>query len=132
MKIINQSTTGFGHTTLRVSTGETITIAGGSNTQTHQAIVDAILDAIKPNPLAHQYKTSQDCGCDGWSGRCMVCDGGLAICKVCGGAEGGLTTECPGRQMSTDEMDAIGRGELDYKGGEWVESTSIHSPAAYR
>lgn len=119
MKIINRATTGFGHTTLRVSTGETITVTGGNNVQTHQAIVEAILDAIKPNPLAHDYKTLQDCNCDG-AGGCPICDDGLAICKVCGGAEGGLTAECPGRRLTFDEVDAIGRGELDFKSGEWI------------
>lgn len=132
MKIINQATTGFGHTTLRVDTGETITIAGGSNVQTHQAIVEAILEAVKPNPLAHSYKTSQDCGCNGWSGSCPICDGGLANCKVCNGAEGALTTHCCGRHLTTEEVDKVYRGDLDFKDNQWVESTSPHSPAAYK
>lgn len=129
MNIIRQTATGFGHTTLRVDTGETITIAGGYNVQTHRTIVEAILDAIKPKPQAHIYKTAQDCGCAG-SGGCPICDGGLALCKVCGGADGCMTADCPGRHLTVDEMDAICRGELDYKGGEWITPEAKQSPIA--
>ena len=55
-------------------------------------------------------------------GHCQYCDGGLAWCTTCGGAEGSLTTDCPGRKITADEEDAIYKtGLLDYRDGQgWV------------
>lgn len=51
---------------------------------------------------------------------CPICDGGLASCTVCGGAEGDLTTDCPGVRVSADTQDKVYRGELDFVGGKWL------------
>lgn len=58
---------------------------------------------------------------------CPICDGGLSICTVCHLLEGGLTTECSGKG-SWDKSDEVYAGRLDFRGGEWTEKTSIHSP----
>jgi hypothetical protein len=50
----------------------------------------------------------------------MICDGGLAVCKVCGGAEGSLTTECPGYQLDPNMLDNIYAGKSDYHAGQWI------------
>ena len=63
---------------------------------------------------------------------CAICDGGLALCKVCGGAEGSLTTECCGRELTEVTLDAVYGGTLDFKGGVWVGVASPNSPAANR
>lgn len=46
----------------------------------------------------HILKNSEDCGCDGMSGKCPVCDWGLGVCKICGLAECQLDErpDCPG------------------------------------
>lgn len=41
-------------------------------------------------------------------------DDDLSHCKVCGGAEGSLTTLCPGRRMTNDEEKAVYAGKLDF------------------
>ena len=38
----------------------------------------------------------------------------LALCKVCGGAECTLPTNCPGRKLTSKELDLICNGELDF------------------
>jgi len=38
----------------------------------------------------------------------------LALCKVCGGAECGLPTNCPGRELTYEEMELICNKELDF------------------
>jgi predicted metal-binding protein len=43
----------------------------------------------------------------------------LALCLVCGGAEGTLTTECFGRLLLEEKLDAIYFGGLDFIGGGW-------------
>ena len=43
---------------------------------------------------------------------CQICDGGLYLCKICGALEGGLAMECPGRQLSYDEVDQTYKGEF--------------------
>ena len=54
---------------------------------------------------------------------CAFCQGGLRLCLVCGGAEGTLTTECCGRQMTPAEQDAVAvGGELDYCDGGWLRA----------
>lgn len=83
--------------------------------------------------VQHQYKTPQDCDCVGTlcEGRCNVCDGGLSICKVCGLAEGSLTSECPG-EPAFDREDRVYRGEVDYRGGRWIEGAmSRYCPEYY-
>lgn len=50
---------------------------------------------------------------------------GLAHCKVCNGGEGSLPTECPGRQMTATEADAVYAGQLDFVGGTWASATTL-------
>jgi hypothetical protein len=67
-------------------------------------------DAMKHKPLKHVNCQKPYCG---------ICEGGLIICTVCGGAEGSLPTECPGRQMTEQEADAVYAGRLDFVHGAW-------------
>ena len=53
--------------------------------------------------------------------NCRICNGGLAFCLVCQGAEGELTTDCPGDGVTTEQRHAVMMGELDYVNGEWQE-----------
>lgn len=57
-----------------------------------------------------------DCGV-----HCMFCEGGLSLCIVCGGGEGSLTTQCPGRQMTEDELDRVYGFLLDFNHNRWWE-----------
>jgi len=47
-----------------------------------------------------------------------ICDSNrevvLSLCKVCGGAEGAMPTNCPGRKITSDELDAIYAGNLNF------------------
>jgi len=47
-------------------------------------------------------------------------DDGLAHCKICGGAEGSLTTACPGRRLAASMDDAVYAGDFDFNGASWV------------
>jgi hypothetical protein len=58
------------------------------------------------------------------SGECFVCEGGLAQCSVCDGAEGELTTKCPGIKLSNPILNRIYRGDLDYNKSWWYERIS--------
>lgn len=64
--------------------------------------------------------------------HCRYCDGGLFECTVCGGAEGALPEECPGRRLTSDEMDEIYGGRLDFRNGRWWVShgTTKETPDA--
>lgn len=70
----------------------------------------------------HVFMTPQDCGCDETKDeKCPVCDRGAAQCKVCGGAEGWLTTDCPGTEVPYELGEKVGKDELDYIEGQgWV------------
>lgn len=60
-----------------------------------------------------------ECTCGG-AGYCSACVG-LVICGVCGGAEGELTTECPGRRTTELERYMIYElSMLDFINGQWV------------
>lgn len=50
---------------------------------------------------------------------CMFCAGGLYACEVCGGGEGSMTTQCPGRQLSADELDAVYAQRKDFNQNRW-------------
>lgn len=64
---------------------------------------------------------------------CHLCHGGLAVCTTCGGLEGALTSDCPGERMTTDQVDDVYEGLIDYhRTMGWVEAPSPHSPAYYR
>lgn len=45
---------------------------------------------------------------------------GISQCLFCDGAEGALPTDCPGRKLSYDELEAIHHGKRDFVGGQWV------------
>lgn len=68
----------------------------------------------------HVWHTEQDHKDTDEADRCIVCRGGLAHCKVCGGAEGNLTTDCPGRRTTEGEREEIMAGVRDFKNGQWV------------
>jgi hypothetical protein len=60
--------------------------------------------------------------------HCMFCDGGLFACSVCSSFEGATTTECPGRDMTPEERDAVYAGDLDFINGQWANTPSMHTP----
>lgn len=57
----------------------------------------------------HVRLECEDDGCDG----CNLCE--LFACAVCGGAEGSLTTNCPGRRVSSEMLDQVYDGWWDYR-----------------
>ncbi len=59
---------------------------------------------------------------DSSESKCSACRDfeDLFFCEVCGTFEGGLATECPGWHLPSEVVDLIYRGEVDFKGGEWV------------
>jgi hypothetical protein len=63
--------------------------------------------------MKHTLKT---CACGERS--CNIC-GGLAVCVVCGGAEVTLTTHCCDEALTGEQLEAIGRGNLNYASGKW-------------
>lgn len=65
----------------------------------------------------HIYEEHENCQ----ELHCHICDGGLAVCTVCGGAEGSLTTECPGVRMTALESEYVYSGDLDFINGRWEE-----------
>lgn len=62
---------------------------------------------------------------------CAVCAGGLFKCDICGGAEGALTTECPGALLSGEQMEDVYRGKLDLVNDAWQQTSSPHSPMGH-
>lgn len=60
----------------------------------------------------HRWRTC-DCG----EGPCRYCGGGLADCVVCHGAEGALTTDCPGESIAQETLDRVYAGEIDFREG---------------
>lgn len=69
--------------------------------------------------------------CNGCERGCMFCEGGLFGCQVCGGLEGAMPTECPGRQMTTDESDRVYAGNLDFVDGRWQHAISRATPVYF-
>lgn len=53
----------------------------------------------------------------GWT--CQFCVGGLSACTVCGGFEGTLTRQCPGREMTEQELDAVYSQDLEFINNRW-------------
>lgn len=62
----------------------------------------------------HNCNGGDRCDCQGY-----VCIGGLAYCDVCHGAEGSLTTACPGEPMTTEQQDDVYARRVDYQDGAW-------------
>lgn len=60
-------------------------------------------------PRKHVQKECTDSSCGGMCNACC-----LGWCKVCGGAEGDLTTDCPGEHPSKEQSEAVDEGRLDY------------------
>lgn len=52
---------------------------------------------------------------------CTVCRNRLQHCTVCGARDREQSTECPGREMSETEKNAVYHQVLDFEGGEWVD-----------
>lgn len=50
---------------------------------------------------------------------CMFCEGGVRGCTRCGAAEGTWPDMCPGDKMTREQSDAVYRGVLNYRDGEW-------------
>jgi len=50
---------------------------------------------------------------------CMFCEGGLSACSVCGAFEGAWPDECPGEQMTAEQVDAVYAGRLNFRDGAW-------------
>jgi hypothetical protein len=64
---------------------------------------------------------------------CYLCQGGLSQCTVCGGAEGALTTDCPGEMSDWMVIEEVYKGNVDFIRREgWVQRPSRHSPAYCR
>jgi len=62
------------------------------------------------------------CNCN--RDHCNYCEGGLFTCSVCGASEGELTSECPGRQMTDEELQSAYAGRLDFYKGHKIEAES--------
>lgn len=52
---------------------------------------------------------------------CTVCRNKQKHCTVCGTRDKEQPTDCPGYQLSEAKKDAVYHGDLDFKGGEWVD-----------
>lgn len=70
-----------------------------------------------------EYKCSEHGGCKN-EGHCQFCEGGLFSCTVCGGAEGSLSTHCPGVALTDQQLDDIYAGKLDYKDGRFIAAAT--------
>lgn len=64
--------------------------------------------------MTHNY---YQCKCNRFG--CQFCEGGLAMCTICNGAEGELTRECPGRELTKEERVRIYDGTLNFENGKW-------------
>lgn len=73
----------------------------------------------------HVYEEHKQCS----RLHCPICDGGLAVCTICGCLEGSLASECPGFNCYASHGDRIYNGEVDFRGGEWVDGESMHCPS---
>lgn len=63
--------------------------------------------------------TRHQCACSRTS--CPYCGGGLYACDLCGGAEGTLSTDCPGCATPSVFLPMIADGKLDFRTSEgWV------------
>lgn len=53
----------------------------------------------------------------------------LSVCSVCGGAEGSLTTDCPGTRVNADRHQEVYETNLDYTDSQgWHLTTAWRSP----
>lgn len=51
---------------------------------------------------------------------------GLQHCKVCKGGEDELPKECPGVEMTGEQMDRVSNFELQYFNGRWWIDLELH------
>lgn len=86
------------------------------------------LGAVPVEPKVKRYRWEHTFidGCEDKCGACNLCC--LSVCSRCGLYEGALTTHCPGENVSMDKSELIYAGKLNYRGGEWVEELSEHTP----
>lgn len=58
---------------------------------------------------------------------CAVCEAvpPRQACNVCGGCGPSLTTHCPGRVLTCEEMTAVLCGETDFRDGEWIALAQV-------
>ena len=69
--------------------------------------------------MKHKLYECKDPECLG----CCYCRGGLASCTVCNGAESSLPSECPGKPMTSEQLDMVSERRLDYIQGHWLDLT---------
>lgn len=75
-----------------------------------------LADLAETTPRAH---VREGCTCRPRAERlCPTCQG-LYVCAVCGGAEGAITTECPGVLY---DLDPVYAGRRNFIGGQWVDA----------
>lgn len=55
------------------------------------------------------------------SAWCTVCRLKQQHCTICQARDRELPTDCPGREMTKPELDAIYHRDLDYVTGRWVD-----------
>lgn len=63
--------------------------------------------------------------CRGSCNGCNICHGGLSICTICGGAEGSLTTTCPGERVPEAQQDRVYKEGHDFIGGVWAPPEAL-------
>ncbi|MER2114212.1 MAG: hypothetical protein ABS904_00485 [Solibacillus isronensis] len=71
-----------------------------------------------PLQATRQHDYYDGCGTGDCGGTCYYCT--LSICKVCGGAEGSLTSDCPGTKVTGKIDDMVYGGIIDYRNGHWL------------
>jgi hypothetical protein len=65
--------------------------------------------------ITHVFLEHNDCNIL----TCPVCIDGICHCTLCGGTENSLPSECPGKQMTTDQEIQVYNDAIDYKNGKW-------------
>lgn len=64
--------------------------------------------------------------CKDKCGHCFICNCGY--CGECGLYEGALTTQCPGKQVSSARSEEVYKGLINFRGGIWLKECSEQSP----
>lgn len=50
-------------------------------------------------------------------------------CKYCGGIGPSLATECPGRRVHAQLLDAVAAGVIDYRDDNWIDGPELEEAA---